>query len=30
MHALHRSWYFNSDNVHVRADGGKIVWLGTS
>jgi osmotically-inducible protein OsmY len=28
-HALHRSWYFNPDNVHVRAEGGKIVLTGT-
>jgi osmotically-inducible protein OsmY len=28
-HALHRSWYFNPDNIHVRADGGRIVLTGT-
>jgi osmotically-inducible protein OsmY len=28
-HALHRSWYFNPDNVRVRAEGGKIVLTGT-
>ena len=28
-HALHRSWFFNPDNVHVRADGGKVVLSGT-
>ena len=28
-HALHRSWFFNPDNVHVRADGGKVVLTGT-
>ena len=28
-HALHRSWFFNPDNVHVRSDGGKVVLSGT-
>jgi osmotically-inducible protein OsmY len=28
-HALHRSWFFNPENVHVRADGGKVVLTGT-
>ena len=28
-HALHRSWFFDPDNVHVRADGGKVVLTGT-
>ena len=28
-HALHRSWFFNPDNIHVRADGGNIVLTGT-
>ena len=28
-HALHRSWYFNPDHIHVRAEGGKIVLTGT-
>jgi osmotically-inducible protein OsmY len=28
-HALHRSWNFNPDNVHVRAEGGKIFLTGT-
>lgn len=27
-HALHRSWHFNPDNVHVRAEGGKVVLTG--
>ncbi len=27
-HALHRSWFFNPGNVHVRADGGKVVLSG--
>jgi osmotically-inducible protein OsmY len=27
--ALHRSWYFTPDNVHVRAEGGKIILTGT-
>jgi osmotically-inducible protein OsmY len=28
-HALHRSWFFEPANVHVRADGGRIVLTGT-
>lgn len=28
-HALHRSWFFNPNTVHVRADGGKVVLTGT-
>jgi osmotically-inducible protein OsmY len=28
-HALHRSWHFNLDNVHVRAEGGRVVLTGT-
>ena len=28
-HALHRSWFFNPDNVHVHAEGGKVVLTGT-
>ena len=28
-HALHRSWFFDPDQVHVRAEGGKIVLTGT-
>jgi osmotically-inducible protein OsmY len=28
-HALHRSWFFNPDNVHVRAEGGKVILSGT-
>ena len=28
-HALHRSWFFDPNNVRVRADGGKIVLTGT-
>lgn len=28
-HALHRSWFFNPDNVQVRANGGRIVLTGT-
>ena len=28
-HALHRSWFFDPDNVHVRAVGGKVVLSGT-
>ena len=28
-HALHRSWFFDPDNVHVRANGGNIVLTGT-
>jgi len=28
-HALHRSWFMNPDNIHVRADGGKIILTGT-
>jgi osmotically-inducible protein OsmY len=28
-HALHRSWFFNPENVHVRAEGGKVVLSGT-
>jgi osmotically-inducible protein OsmY len=28
-HALHRSWFFNPDNVHVRAEGGSVVLSGT-
>jgi osmotically-inducible protein OsmY len=27
-HALHRSWFFDPQTVHVRADGGKIVLTG--
>ncbi len=29
MHALHRSWFFNQDNVHVSAEGGKVRLTGT-
>ena len=28
-HALHRSWFFNPNTVHVRADDGKVVLTGT-
>jgi osmotically-inducible protein OsmY len=28
-HALHRSWFFDPDHVHVRAEGGKVVLTGT-
>jgi osmotically-inducible protein OsmY len=28
-HALHRSWFFDPQLVHVRADGGKVVLTGT-
>ena len=28
-HALHRSWFFDPANVHVRADGGKVVLSGS-
>ncbi len=28
-HALHRSWFFDPQNVHVRADGGRVVLTGT-
>ena len=28
-HALHRSWYFDPEAVHVRAGGGKVVLSGT-
>ncbi|WP_338034045.1 BON domain-containing protein [Lichenicola cladoniae] len=28
-HALHRSWFFDPEAVHVRADGGKVVLSGT-
>lgn len=28
-HALHRSWFFDPETVHVRADGGKVVLTGT-
>jgi osmotically-inducible protein OsmY len=28
-HALHRSWFFDPDNVQVRADGGKVTLTGT-
>jgi osmotically-inducible protein OsmY len=28
-HALHRSWFFDPQEVHVRADGGKVVLSGT-
>jgi len=28
-HALHRSWFFDPENVHVRTDGGKVVLTGT-
>ncbi len=28
-HALHRSWFFDPANVHVHADGGRIVLSGT-
>ena len=28
-HALHRSWFFDAQNVHVRADGGRVVLTGT-
>ena len=28
-HALHRSWFFDPQHVHVRADGGRIVLTGT-
>ena len=27
-HALHRSWFFNPDHLHVHADGGKVVLSG--
>ena len=27
-HALHRSWFFDPEAVHVRADGGKVVLTG--
>ncbi len=29
QHALHRSWYFDDDNVKVSADGGKVHLTGT-
>jgi osmotically-inducible protein OsmY len=28
-HALHRSWFFDPEAVHVRANGGKVVLSGT-
>ena len=28
-HALHRSWFFDPDNVQVRADGGRVTLTGT-
>lgn len=28
-HALHRSWFFDPNTVHVNADGGKVVLTGT-
>ena len=28
-HALHRSWFFDPEAVHVRADGGKVVLSGS-
>jgi osmotically-inducible protein OsmY len=28
-HALHRSWFFDPELVHVRADGGRVVLTGT-
>lgn len=28
-HALHRSWFFDPDQVHVRAEGGKVILTGT-
>ncbi len=28
-HALHRSWFFDPANVHVRAEGGKVVLSGS-
>jgi osmotically-inducible protein OsmY len=28
-HALHRSWFFDPEPVHVRANGGKVVLSGT-
>ena len=28
-HALHRSWFFDPEEVHVRAEGGKVVLTGT-
>ena len=24
MHALHRSWFFDENNIQVSADGGKV------
>ncbi len=27
--ALHRAWFFNPDDVHVWAEGGRIVLTGT-
>ena len=29
-HALHRSWFFDPETVHVRAEGGKVVLTGTT
>jgi osmotically-inducible protein OsmY len=29
MHALHRSWFFDPNTVHVSADGGRVVLTGT-
>ena len=29
MHALHRSWFFDEDNLHVSAEGGKVHLTGT-
>ncbi len=29
MHALHRSWFFDENNIHVTAKGGKIHLTGT-
>lgn len=28
-HALHRSWFFDPEQVHVRAEGGKVMLTGT-
>ena len=28
-HALHRSWFFDPEAVHVRAEGGRVVLTGT-
>ena len=29
MHALHRSWFFDEDNIQVSAEGGKVHLTGT-